>query len=831
MVDQAWRGYVSTYQRSTDRNSTPFEVESLEDLFTLLGPEEAPCTAENCPGKRCPHKDGLAWSPGYIPAGKTRLAGNVESLSVAVFDLDHLTQAQLEDVAAHVEGVECILHSSHTHKPPDNQALRLAFPLKRAVTRKEWTSLWHAIVAKYELPADPKAKDPCRIYFLMRHPKGAEFIHARGEGKLLDPDELLLSHIMRSKAKAAERQTVEMPEPEPGETDIGKLRAYLRQYAPDDDFSGEKRELIRRVVKGEPLADKPGGTEVDFGEVKLYGRDDAVFKAGTIVGWQLPLGTPTEVAVEIMHASIAGIPVYDDDKPEECFDGWMAKAAHKFEDSQKKKYEKLAEHNQMREIIHQRFGKKTSPQPASAELPANSSPPPAAPPSVGDDPEEPAVGTEEEDPHAWRQRMIHKVSGKDGVLLVEQVGYNAGLILQEHPEWKGRLRFNEVTKDVECEGGPLSKVERDADMLTAVENWLQRYEDMKLHTNVVCAQMLFTARKRRYDPVTDYLNGIIWDGFQRLDTFFEMYCGAGLKDDSHDVTEYIRKAGVKWMIGAVARGLRPGCKVDSVIVLEGPQGVGKTTMLETLGGEWYVKSENVLTDKDSKMLVGRAWIVELAELASVRNTETEAQKAFFSAREDMFRPPYGRKVETFPRRCVFAGTTNETAYLRDETGNRRFWPIPCGQFNIAAIRRDRDQLWAEAVARFKAGEAWYFNATEAALAEEVANRRLRGTQFADAVWDWWLRMEPSARPRQFTITDVAVDALDIPKWKVEDAQTAIGRALKKMEFIRKRVSENNVRTWVYEATDKHLELPKKALNRRGVLKLVASSEAINGPAE
>lgn len=823
MVDQAWRGYVSTYQRSTDRNSTPFEVESLEDLFTLLGPEEAPCTAENCPGKRCPHKDGLAWSPGYIPAGKTRLAGNVESLSVAVFDLDHLSQAQLEDTAARVEGVECILHSSHTHKPPDNQALRLAFPLKRAVTRKEWLSLWHAIVAKYELPADPKAKDPCRIYFLMRHPKGAEFIHVRGEGKLLDPDELLLSHIMRSKAKAAERQPVEVLEPEPGETDIGKLRAYLRQYAPDDDFSGEKRELIRRVVKGEPLADKPGGTEVDFGEVKLYGRDDAVFKAGTIVGWQLPLGTPTEVAAEIMHASIAGIPVYDDDKPEECFDGWMAKAAHKFEDSQQKKYERIAEDNKLREIIHQRFGKKTPPQPASAELPANS------PPS-GDDPEEPAVGTEEEDPNAWRCRLIQS-SNKDGIVIVEPNSANVALVLEEHHDWKGRLRFNELTKDVECEGSPVSKLEQDADLVAAVDHWLQRKEELTLHANVVCAQMLFVARKRRFDPINEYLSDITWDNTPRLDTFFEMYCGAGLNDDSHDVTEYIRKAGTKWMIGAVARGLRPGCKVDNVIVLEGPQGVGKTTMLEVLGGEWYVKSENVLTDKDSKMLIGRGWIVELAELAAVRNTETEAQKAFFTARDDKFRPPYGRKVETFPRRCVFAGTTNETTYLRDETGNRRFWPIPCGQFNIAAIRRDRDQLWAEAVARYRAGETWYFNAAEAALAEEVANRRLRGTNFVDAVWDWWLRKDPDARPHQFTISEVATDALDIPKWKVDEASRSIGRALKKMEFIRKRVSENNVRTWIYEATDKHLELPKKALNRHGKFKVIAGSKAVNGPTE
>lgn len=820
----SWSGVLSTYQRLDDKHSNPLALSCLDELYALLEPEEVDCTPTTCTGKKCPHKDGLAWSPGHIPAGKTRLAGNVVGLSVAGFDLDHLTQLQLEAVAVKIEGVECFLHSSHNHHPPDDQALRLVFPLSREVKPKEWPALWRAIVANFEIPVDVKAKDPCRVFFLPRRPRGAPFVSVRGEGALLDVNELLLAHHAASKARQDERVHVDRPPAEEGERDLVKLRACLRRYDPEDDHSGEKREMIRRVLACEPLADKPGGSAVKFDGPPIHGRDDAVFRTATIVGWLMPLGTPTSVAMELLQPSIAKIPNYEDDGSNENFDGWMQKAAWNYEKSHEKKTDEMAMRNKLIAMVHAKSGHVVSAP--SVEITTSGENTDEEAPE-----DEEGVCTDDDRMGPWRLEMKTKTT-ENGDIRPDQVGYNVSLVLEQHAAWKGRLRFNDLTKDIDCDGGPISKADKKADLLTAVENWLQREENLNLHVSVVCSRLLYVARRHSHDPVKEYLESIRWDGVPRLDTMLEKYCGALTTNEQIDVTGFVRTAGAKWMISGAARGLNPGCKADNVLVLEGPQGIGKTTMLEVLGGQWYAKSENTLTDKDSKMLVGRAWIVELAELSAVRNTETEAQKAFFTAREDMFRPPYGRKVESFPRHCIFAGTTNEGTYLRDETGNRRYWCISCGRFNLIALRRDRDQLWAEAVSRYKSGELWYFDEAQSASAEQVANQRLRGSNIVDSISDWWLRMDPDRRPTEFTITDIAVGALDIPRFKIEESSAWIGRALKKMGFTKKHARrEFGDRVWVYEARPEHLALPKRLLDRRGHLSLVAGAKATNGPTE
>ena len=404
----------------------------------------------------------------------------------------------------------------------------------------------------------------------------------------------------------------------------------------------------------------------------------------------------------------------------------------------------------------------------------------------------PSTGDAKPQDGAWLKLLKLKVN-QQGKFVNEQIGMNAAVILENHPAWKGALRFNEVTKEVECIGGPLSEADRTpAQLLTAVENWLQKNEDLNLSSAVVAAEMLHVARRHSYDPLRDYLLGLKWDGVERLPTFLEQYCGAvttlDVDGEPMDITNRVRMVGVKWFIAAVARALDPGCKADNVLVLEGPQGAGKSAMLRALGGRWFTDSPMVLNDKDSKMLASMSWIIELAELSAMRKVETEAQKAFFSACEDKLRPPYGRVVETFPRRCVFAGTTNETEYLPDATGNRRFWAAFCEKFDVEKAKRDRDLLWAEAVARYNRGEPHWCNAEESASLEVVANQRLRSSGLAETVMEWWTGMEPEKRPGFFTCNDVALEALGLPKHQADASYERIGRTCKKLGFERTRIA-------------------------------------------
>lgn len=158
----------------------------------------------------------------------------------------------------------------------------------------------------------------------------------------------------------------------------------------------------------------------------------------------------------------------------------------------------------------------------------------------------------------------------------------------------------------------------------------------------------------------------------------------------------------------MARALTPGEKVDAMLILEGGQGVGKSSALRVLTGEsWFGDALPDMGSKDAATYLRGKWIVEIAELTAVRRADLEQVKAFLTRQEERYRPPYGRTEVFEPRRCVFAGTTNSSDYLRDETGNRRFWPVRVGTIDLDAIEDNRDQLWAEAVVAYQSGENWW----------------------------------------------------------------------------------------------------------------------------
>ena len=236
-------------------------------------------------------------------------------------------------------------------------------------------------------------------------------------------------------------------------------------------------------------------------------------------------------------------------------------------------------------------------------------------------------------------------------------------------------------------------------------------------TETVIGAIKLFAEGNRYHPVQDYLNILSWDGVERLPTFAATYFGT-------DANAYTEQVGTKYMISAVARIMQPGCKVDTLIILEGSQGKRKSSALKALAGaDWFTDQLPDLTSKDASIQLRGKWIIEMGELVGMNRSEVNAVKSYAARSTDTYRPPYGRTTIDVPRQCVFAGSTNEDEYLRDQTGNRRFWPITCGSVDVAAIERDRDQLWAEATARFERGEQWWLDDEGDALARDEQDAR------------------------------------------------------------------------------------------------------------
>ena len=265
--------------------------------------------------------------------------------------------------------------------------------------------------------------------------------------------------------------------------------------------------------------------------------------------------------------------------------------------------------------------------------------------------------------------------------------------------------------------------------LTTVQARLQRLWVPFIARNIVAEAIETVARDNSYHPIRDWLDGITWDQTPRLDTWLTDYLGAAASDVHSE--EYLREIGPKFLISMVARVYRPGCKVDYMLVLEGGQGSIKSTACRALAGsEFFSDALRDITSKDASQHLRGLWLIEIAELEAMSKAESTAMKAFLTRNVERYRPPYGRKEVIEPRQCVFIGTTNENAYLKDATGNRRFWPVKVGRVELEVLKRDRNQLFAEAAQRFHAGEHWWPDAD----AEVRTIQPVQASRFAQDLW-------------------------------------------------------------------------------------------------
>ena len=284
-------------------------------------------------------------------------------------------------------------------------------------------------------------------------------------------------------------------------------------------------------------------------------------------------------------------------------------------------------------------------------------------------------------------------------------------VLHHDARWKGVLRYNVFSDEVEvCQAPPPYEpmpwpVQALTEALTdEVTAWMQETYALYVPSSLVWDGLRTFAAQYPYHPVRTYLEGLVWDEQPRLERWLSTYCFV-------EDTAYSRAVGRLTLIGAVARVMDPGAKMDTVLILEGPQGWNKSTVWRVLASdEWFTDALPDLHTKDAAQALRGKWLIEFADLDNFRRAELETIKRFLSATQDHYRPSYGRRASTFRRHNVFVGTTNKWSYLLDETGNRRYFPArvtkPC---DVEALRRERDQLWAEALHDYTSGHQWYLD--------------------------------------------------------------------------------------------------------------------------
>lgn len=321
---------------------------------------------------------------------------------------------------------------------------------------------------------------------------------------------------------------------------------------------------------------------------------------------------------------------------------------------------------------------------------------------------------------------------------------------------------------------------------TNIVHWLlagYRVEFPEAKIYQVIAQI---ASENPFHPVRDFLETLSWDGVPRLDTWLQKYLGA--EGDPN----YLAAVSRKTLCAMIARVMRPGIKYDQVLILEGLQGVGKSTAVRILADPWFSDAHINIADKDATIAMRSVWIMEMGELSGMRKADVDQLKEFISRQIDRIRMPYGRLAEDFPRQCIFIGTTNSSEYLKDTTGNRRFWPVKVGQCDLEGLKRDRDQILAEAKFVHELREPLYLETKQAQAGAEIEQEaRVWVDEWVTEFGNFLAKDRDNFNVREFTIGELLGPFGAIPRQVATLAdQMRAGSALKSLgyEKVRKRIN-------------------------------------------
>lgn len=411
------------------------------------------------------------------------------------------------------------------------------------------------------------------------------------------------------------------------------------------------------------------------------------------------------------------------------------------------------------------------------------------------------------------QFLTTKKFNKDGELIesVIQNTENIARVLRHDKDFAGKFRYDTFRNTIEIFGKHVWRIQEmnDAvDMQTKIS--IKYPEFSKVGKEMVMDAMILVARENIFDSAVDYIKAQVWDKKPRLDYWLQHTYGV-------EDNEYHRAVGSNWLKGLVKRIIEPGCKFDHVLVLEGEQGSKKSTSLSILGGQWYVETAMSTDNKDFFMQFQGKAIIEFSEGETLNRTEVKRMKAIITTQVDKYRPPYERLSQDFPRRCVFAMTTNESEYLKDDTGNRRWLPVKLihEEANVIWLAENRGQIFAEAYHRLTQLKESVHEFPKESTKEEQAKRRIYDPN-TDAIVEWYLTsLTDEQREDGVTIMQAYEKVLNkngggkIDRW----SEITIGNIFKEiLKLEKRRVMRHGISSSRYFNVGLLLVQPKDELN-------------------
>lgn len=638
---------------------------------------------------------------GGFVAGKlkngSRKAENVESRDIITLDADFAAVDFCDQLDIFLSCAWCV-YSTHKHTP-EKPRLRLLIPLDRSATAEEYEAVARKIADNIGIDQfDDTTYQPHRLMYWPSTSMDGEYVFRTGKGEFLSVDSILQQYK--------------------DWTDVSEW-----------PVSGRTLQRKDRLLKKQEDPCSKNGIVGAF--CRTYNVEEAMEKF--LPGVYVPCAMEDRYTYAA-GSTAAGAVIYDDGKfiysnhASDPAGGVLCNAfdlvrLHKFRELDEEAAEgtptvKLPSYLEMRELASNDSEVRMT---LHKEKLAGS--------------QKDFAGisiAEDEDDDSWVLEMDVDEKGNYMATI-----HNAKMILSHDPLLKGKIRKNEFTKKYRVFGAlPWNTDERERDWEdnddSGLRYYIEKVYQIKGKANIEDAWGL-VANENRYHPVRDYLESLVWDGVPRVETLFIEFMGA--EDNA-----YTRAVSRIALTAAVARIFAPGIKYDNVVVLVGPQGCGKSTILKKLGRDWFSDTLTTMQGKEAYEQIQGFWIIEIGELAAMKRYEVETVKQFTSKSEDSYRAAYGHHVETHKRQCVFFGTTNTYDFLKDMTGNRRFLPVDVHpEKAVKDVWNDLDakvvdQIWAEAVSLFRNGEKFYlWDEDIKRMAEEVQDSHLEESPLAGAV--------------------------------------------------------------------------------------------------
>jgi predicted P-loop ATPase len=601
-------------------------------------------------------KDVGGYVFGHLKGGR-RKKDTIESRSAVTLDADHANRGFVDRVEM-LSAYKCVIYSTHSHTPEEPR-LRMVIPLSREVSPDEYGALSRLIAEEIGMDYfDDSTYEPHRLMYWPSTPSDGEYIFKRIDGEKVDPD-----------------------------TYLRKLSDW-RDCSLWPTSSRQSEVLERNLKKQQDPLEKEG----------LVGAYCRAYSIEDVIETFLPdIYEPSAVDGRydyIPGESSAGVVIYDSKfaYSHHATDPACGKLLNSFDLVRVHKFGELDEKASFRAM-----SEFASSDPNVKKLIAS---------------ERKEAAQREFSDDDWEKLLEYEKN----ITAVKSTISNLLLILSYDPEITG-IRYNQLASQIYGFNLPWERPHetwRDADEAQLVA-YVNAHYGSTFNERFYRIAVTKVADDRAYHPIKDYLNSLPeWDGVARVDTLLIDYLGA-------EDTPYVRAVIRKTLVAAVARIFKPGTKFDSILVLNGPQGIGKSTLFAKIGGEWFSDSLSIsdMKDKTAAEKLQGYWILELGELAGIKKMDVETVKSFITRADDKYRPSYGRTVESHLRQCIIVGSTNtDGGFLRDITGNRRFWPVKVT--GNSALKpwdlENIDQLWAEALEGYKEGEQLFLTGE---LAEEA----------------------------------------------------------------------------------------------------------------